>query len=143
MLKSNYDEGKELIECDYQGFLSKDMTYSCAIFPDLDGDLSLSPPPAPPVHALTAPRLAQLQNLSNTSNPAYLSLSACAIALDSTVSSDTSSTIGGGNVDLLDTFHSAMGKKVGDQDDSLYLAQLRKLQYLIEKANIQPGHRVC
>ncbi|KAJ3553768.1 hypothetical protein NM688_g3441 [Phlebia brevispora] len=42
-ISAHYDLGNEMFE----GFLSRDMTYSCAIFPTLDGDCDMRSPPLP------------------------------------------------------------------------------------------------
>ncbi|EKM53675.1 uncharacterized protein PHACADRAFT_198097 [Phanerochaete carnosa HHB-10118-sp] len=81
---AHYDLGNDM----FKVFLSKDMTYSCAIFPSLDADDKLA---------------------SNETSP----------RMGSNVVNGTS-----------------------DMPDALHDAQIRKLQHIICKADIQPGHRV-
>ncbi|CDO69847.1 hypothetical protein BN946_scf184884.g6 [Trametes cinnabarina] len=106
------------------GFLSRDMTYSCAIFPDLDGDLQ-SP---------------SLQSSPRASTP-------------SLTGSSTPSTLAGSEdppkgfaLDALHLFSaSERTDRQADVDpasDPLEAAQYRKLRHIIRKADIRPGHRV-
>lgn len=104
------------------GFLSQDMTYSCAIFEDLDSDLNTCVPqsewsgdqdlkrlPAP-----TPPTTTQEQKLNGNSNangdPHPISTSDC---------------------------HDRHQPR-----DALHEAQLRKLHHIIQKAHILPGQRI-
>lgn len=84
----------------YSGFLSEDMTYSCAIYKDLDGDLKFD--------------------------------------------ADRGEWSGGQGLKRLDrplqSFQS-FPREVKEKDE-LYEAQIRKLDHIIEKARIMPGHRV-
>ncbi|KIP09025.1 hypothetical protein PHLGIDRAFT_87325 [Phlebiopsis gigantea 11061_1 CR5-6] len=81
-ISAHYDLGNDM----FRVFLSKDMTYSCAIFPSLDADLKISN-----ARAGATPR------------------------------------------------PSPNGEPV---EDPLHDAQMRKLQHIIHKADIRPGHRV-
>ncbi|KAI0335778.1 cyclopropane-fatty-acyl-phospholipid synthase [Cubamyces sp. BRFM 1775] len=116
----------------FMGFLSEDMTYSCAIFPELDGDLR------PHVHASAASE-ASTPSLSGASTPSTLA------------GSDTAN-----NKDIAyDTVHmpplspATTRRELSDEDlqrkekeDPLAAAQYRKLRHIIRKADIRPGHRV-
>ncbi|TCD69402.1 hypothetical protein EIP91_007749 [Steccherinum ochraceum] len=83
-VSAHYDISNDM----YKAFLSRDMTYSCGIFDDLDADMSLP-------------------NARASTSIAYPLLT-----------TDTNS------------------------NDPLYDAQMRKLKYLCQRADIQPGHRV-
>lgn len=83
----------------FAGFLSEDMTYSCAIFEDLDGDM-----------------------------------------LDS-IASRSEWSGGQGLQRLGETPKVLMRSRQSDQDE-LYDAQIRKLNHILKKAKIEPGHRV-
>ncbi|KAI8994252.1 cyclopropane-fatty-acyl-phospholipid synthase [Trametes punicea] len=112
----------------FMGFLSRDMTYSCAIFPDLDGDL----------------RASSTQFLSETNTPSL------------TGTSTPSTLAGSEDIPKAFTFDAVQlvappeptitlgeGEPGGIQiDDPLEAAQLRKLHHVIRKADIRPGHRV-
>lgn len=112
-----------------QGFLSEDMTYSCAIFPDLDGDLvdgkdlqnkgsrgqgperltsSLTLPPSPP-----------------SSEPGETPSESLAIPSGVNEYSHPSRR----NTDLYDS---------SSLEDPLHAAQIRKLQHIIDKLHIPP-----
>ncbi|GJE94747.1 hypothetical protein PsYK624_109180 [Phanerochaete sordida] len=83
-ISAHYDLGNAM----FKVFLSRDMTYSCAIFPSLDADAKVA-------------------------------------------SSESSPSMGVGALDGADA-----------EPDALHDAQIRKLQHIIRKADIQPGHRV-
>jgi cyclopropane-fatty-acyl-phospholipid synthase len=86
----------------FQGFLSKDMTYSCAIFDVLDGDLEDS---------ADRGEWSGGQGLKRLGHPPL-------------------------------STHSPSHTEGQDIRDELYEAQIRKLNHIIKKAKILPGHRV-
>ncbi|KAK0529198.1 hypothetical protein OC835_004409 [Tilletia horrida] len=99
----------------YDAFLSRDMTYSCGVFPTLDADLL-----KPSLSALD-PATALLGKLAGSTNGATASAASKLAA----------ATQAAGNA-------SANEFAADDLEDS----QIRKLRMHIARANIQPGHRV-
>lgn len=117
----------------FLGFLSPDMTYSCGIFDDLDGD----------IHGAALPHSSQSipkSNLDYLSPESALHLGhklSNLIKSNSSSSSRTSNTNNTNNASpRLDVYTDP-----GPQD-ALHAAQLRKLDHIISKARILPGHRV-
>ncbi|KAJ7600817.1 CFS1-like protein [Mycena floridula] len=96
-ISSHYDISNSMFE----GFLSKDMTYSCAIFKDLDGDLE---------NGVDRGEWSGGHGLKRLGAAAASS--------------------------------SSRGPPVSQDEDQLYDAQIRKLNHIIKKAKIQPGHCV-
>jgi cyclopropane-fatty-acyl-phospholipid synthase len=94
-----------------QAFLSEDMTYSCAIYSDLDGDLREMPLLG--LNNQTARQLVTSSLLSE-STPA-----------DSNTSTSHTST-----------------RPTPPLVDTLAAAQQRKLEHIVSRARILPGHRV-
>ncbi|GJJ15179.1 hypothetical protein Clacol_009455 [Clathrus columnatus] len=90
--RNNISAHYDISDAVFQAFLSDDMSYSCAIFEDVDGDLK--------------------ENGSNYP------------------SSKVHSPV------LLEDVPTS------PESDPLYIAQLRKIRHLINKADIRPGHRV-
>ncbi|KAH9949848.1 S-adenosyl-L-methionine-dependent methyltransferase, partial [Amylocystis lapponica] len=115
-ISAHYDISNDM----FKGFLSRDMTYSCAIFPDLDGDLALSP------------KLASddAKSTTGTSTPSTLA-----------ERSPDVHELGFAKQDKTLERLSTVGAQPQDRDP-LYDAQIRKLQHIIRKADIRPGHRV-
>ena len=105
----------------HEGFLSKDMTYSCAIFDDLDGDLHSSESQSP---------------VSPTSPTSPLSRASSPTAFSSDTEDHIFSKVKAAQRCLFSAESSA------DFSDPLYTAQIRKFEHLIRKADIRPGHRV-
>ena len=93
-------------------FLSEDMTYSCAIFSDLDGDLRESP----------------LLGISNHKIRRFLSPSPPSEA----ASSDSNALAS----------HTSSTWPTPPLADTLAAAQQRKLAHIVVRARIFPGHRV-
>ncbi|KAJ7928068.1 CFS1-like protein [Mycena leptocephala] len=93
-ISAHYDISNDM----FAGFLSQDMTYSCAIFEDLDGDMK---------DGVVRSEWSGGQGLRRLGKPA-------------TSSSSIPTTT----------------------EDELYEAQIRKLSHIIDKAKIQPGHRI-
>ncbi|KIJ62576.1 hypothetical protein HYDPIDRAFT_114221 [Hydnomerulius pinastri MD-312] len=102
--RSNVSAHYDISNAMFAGFLSEDMTYSCAIFNDLDGDLA-----AGRQHE-TSWNGGQMLKRVNLTN--------------------------GGESALPST-----GDQVSPRDE-LYEAQFRKLNHVIDKARISPGHKV-
>ncbi|KAJ7095728.1 CFS1-like protein [Mycena belliarum] len=96
-ISAHYDISNEM----FAGFLSQDMTYSCAIFADLDGDMK---------DGVVRSEWSGGQGLRRLGQPG---------APVSTTSVPAEPDV-----------------------DELYEAQIRKLSHIIDKAKIQPGHRV-
>ncbi|TBU29980.1 cyclopropane-fatty-acyl-phospholipid synthase [Dichomitus squalens] len=112
----------------FMGFLSRDMTYSCAIFPELDSDLR-DPPSS---HSLS-PEEGQTPSLTGASTPATLAESEHGELLK-----DLSL-----NVYNLFAHHGEIRHAHDTEShDPLEAAQLRKLRHIIRKADIRPGHKV-
>ena len=111
------------------GFLSKDMTYSCAIFPELDADLRESPPSS----VESSPKEGQTPSSTGASTPATLA------------ESDHGDMFKEFSLNVLGLFsHHGNAQHPHDSDahDPLEAAQFRKLRHIIRKADIRPGHRV-
>ena len=117
-----------LIHLTVSGFLSKDMTYSCAIFPELDSDLRDSPKSSG-----SSPREGQTPSLTGASTPSTLA------------ESEHGDLLKDLSLNVLNLFsHHGGVRHVQDTEshDPLETAQLRKLQHIVRKADIRPGHRV-
>ncbi|KAJ3733331.1 CFS1-like protein [Lentinula guzmanii] len=133
-ISAHYDISNEM----FAGFLSKDMTYSCAIFEDLDGDLKVS-------NGLNGPIDEEvgrwsgghgLKKVGNkfTKGVPLLSLPSPPLtALANTPAIDSNR-----NIDAVDNLNS----QNVFSEDPLEAAQYRKLHHIIRKARILPGHRV-
>ncbi|KAI0770009.1 cyclopropane-fatty-acyl-phospholipid synthase [Fomes fomentarius] len=118
----------------FMGFLSKDMTYSCAIFPDLDGDLPQTQTRSQATSSGSSPRHSPSHTPSlstGTSTPSTLA--------------DSDGQHDGHKMELssFGLFHSSHRRAHDDEAESpLEAAQYRKLHHIIRKADIRPGHRV-
>ncbi|KAM5535007.1 hypothetical protein V8D89_011380 [Ganoderma adspersum] len=113
----------------FMGFLSKDMTYSCAIFPELDTDLRDSPPAS----LESSPKEGQTPSPTGASTPATLA------------ESDHGDTFKEFSLNVLGLFsHHGEAQHAHDPEahDPLEAAQFRKLRHIIRKADIRPDHRV-
>ncbi|KDR82375.1 hypothetical protein GALMADRAFT_220377 [Galerina marginata CBS 339.88] len=125
-ISAHYDISNDM----FAGFLSEDMTYSCAIFPELDGDLvegedvqskwsggqalkrlssTISLPPSPPTSEPGDKRTETFKLPSDLDQYSHPSNAAA---------SDSSSSTA---------------------EDPLYSAQIRKLQHIINKLHIPPA----
>ncbi|KAI0785790.1 CFS1-like protein [Abortiporus biennis] len=104
-ISAHYDISNDM----FMGFLSKDMTYSCAIFPDLDSDLTATS------SSISSSSSSSPQSRVSSPSPAP--------------HSRTSS-------------HSSHTQKLNTENDVLFNAQMRKLEHLIKKCDIRPGHKV-
>ncbi|TFK52469.1 CFS1-like protein [Heliocybe sulcata] len=116
-ISAHYDISNDM----FKGFLSEDMTYSCAIFDDLDGDLE----------DRTTVYSARKSDEGLTSLGLKLkSLSPGSSGDNSYASTPTlpSSPLSKSQMDL--------------KQDPLHAAQLRKLNHIIQKANILPGQTI-
>jgi len=115
------------------GFLSKDMTYSCAIFSQLDGDLSFNPSARP------APTEGRRKHSLQLPSPPYRSGETTQTSSSPDdkqpvkVSSDVDSEALIAKLHSTDTMSSESG------EDELYFAQIRKLDHIIDKLKISPG----
>ncbi|KAF8073417.1 CFS1-like protein [Lyophyllum atratum] len=107
-ISAHYDISNEM----FAGFLSEDMTYSCAIFEDLDGDLKDD------IHPSQWSGGHGLKRLTSK-------------ASSDSIKSPSRKLNGNGN-----------GHPVPPARDELHEAQIRKLKHIINKAQIRPGHRV-
>ncbi|KAF5374088.1 hypothetical protein D9615_008893 [Tricholomella constricta] len=109
-ISAHYDISNEM----FSGFLSEDMTYSCAIFKDLDGDLKGGIP---------------LSSWSGGQGLKHLTPKASYEPL----SPSRKINVNGSGLN---------GHAFPPVRDDLYEAQMRKLNHIIRKAQIHPGHRV-
>ncbi|OJT10650.1 Tuberculostearic acid methyltransferase UfaA1 [Trametes pubescens] len=117
-ISAHYDISNNM----FMGFLSKDMTYSCAIFPELDGDL----------HSPSVSRSSPTPSESRTgaSTPSTLA-----------GPDDAPKTL---QFDALSLFPApgAESDLPASSPDALEAAQFRKLRHILRKADIRPGHRI-
>ena len=126
----------------YKAFLSKDMTYSCAVFDTLDADVS-----GPLLHQLNQQTRAVLGTATNghtnsaVANGVFEPLRFTSGSTDA-VNSNTSASAR--HADLPTPPSEAEGEaRSGDRDfDELEEAQKTKLRLIIRRANIRPGDRV-
>ncbi|TFK23398.1 S-adenosyl-L-methionine-dependent methyltransferase [Coprinopsis marcescibilis] len=156
-ISAHYDISNEM----FAGFLSADMTYSCAIFDDLDGDLGRvsqrrrsegdemtsrsSPDAALPSGLKRLPRERDHLPPSPplTENSSSGSQSRAELGAASASSSSDLLSLATSQLDFGYTEHSAQASVQGDSEgerDELYLAQLRKLDHIIQRLRI-PSHR--
>ncbi|KAI0269931.1 cyclopropane-fatty-acyl-phospholipid synthase [Gloeopeniophorella convolvens] len=112
--RSNISAHYDLSDDMFKAFLSKDMTYSSAIFADLDGDLRGETP----LLKLSSEHVRELLTPSPTADAASPLSSAAS-------SSPTAST-----------------QPTPTEGDTLADAQQRKLAHIATRARIRPGHRV-
>jgi len=110
--RSNISAHYDLSDDMFKAFLSEDMTYSCAIFSDLDGDLRERP-----LLGISDHKINQLLTPSPPSEAASV--------YSNTSTSPTPST-----------WHTP------PLADTLAAAQQRKLAHIVARARIFPGHRV-
>lgn len=128
----------------YKAFLSKDMTYSCAVFDTLDADVS-----GPLLAQINQQTRAALGTATNGHpNPAAAAgvFEPLRFTSDATAHSDSTST-GVPRTDDLPTppseadAHTRAQSAAADYDE-LEEAQKNKLRLIIRRANIRPGDRV-
>lgn len=124
-ISAHYDISNEM----FAAFLSEDMTYSCAIFEELDADVKER-------HNI---------NINIISNNSALALTRNDVDDTKAVKPDDIATtaIGagtGGGVSV--PVHANPGPAPGMIVDALYYAEIRKLKHIIQKADIRKGHRV-
>ncbi|EIM81614.1 cyclopropane-fatty-acyl-phospholipid synthase [Stereum hirsutum FP-91666 SS1] len=128
-ISAHYDLSNEM----FQAFLSRDMTYSCAIFPDLDGDVVSSDRTLTSKDQLSTRLLST--NFSRTNATIHDTPSSASTSSPSSSSTPlTTST-------PISTPPSTSTPSDPDADP-LHTAQLIKLQHITKKARIFPGHRV-
>ncbi|OCH86874.1 cyclopropane-fatty-acyl-phospholipid synthase [Obba rivulosa] len=142
--RSNISAHYDISNAMFMGFLSKDMTYSSAIFPELDGDLDPIAKKlqmqlgncSPATHVTSAttspPALDDTSSLSSSS-----SSTALGEVLFDKKSTDKKSTRAKPDTDII-----GLPEHASEEEDPLYQAQMRKLRHIIRKADIRPGHRV-
>ncbi|KAI1790184.1 cyclopropane-fatty-acyl-phospholipid synthase [Ganoderma leucocontextum] len=124
-ISAHYDISNSM----FMGFLSKDMTYSCAIFPDLDGDIC-DPTPS---SLDSSPKEGQTPSPTGASTPETLA------------ESEHGDVFKEFSLNVLGLFsHDGEAQHPHDPEahDPLEAAQFRKLRHIIRKADIRPGHRV-
>ncbi|KAF9523902.1 cyclopropane-fatty-acyl-phospholipid synthase [Crepidotus variabilis] len=123
-ISAHYDISNDM----FAGFLSDDMTYSCAIFPELDGDLKSSYSSEDQDAQRRAKLLVELPPSPPSSEPNEDILPLLEVP---TAISDPPTT-----------FDATI-----PNSDPLYLAQIRKLQHIIDKLHVpgpkQSGEPVC
>jgi cyclopropane-fatty-acyl-phospholipid synthase len=135
-ISAHYDISNDM----FAGFLSDDMTYSCGIFKDLDGDLQ---PDGgikrddtvkwSSITAATAAAAADMilnQRIGRVHSP-----------LPSGGSDEWGQSTCAEDADGTDSEVTITSPRGVDQDE-LYEAQMRKIRHVIRKANIRKGHRV-
>ncbi|KAH9841488.1 Mycolic acid cyclopropane synthetase-domain-containing protein [Rhodofomes roseus] len=118
-ISAHYDISNEM----FMAFLSGDMTYSCAIFPELDTDLHESPLPTAASESSADPSA-----YSSTASP-----------------SSSEGTLSGVKISQASTrISEAAVRRTRDKDDDAELcdAQIRKMLHIVKRADIRPGHRV-
>ncbi|KAF5340613.1 hypothetical protein D9611_007425 [Ephemerocybe angulata] len=122
-ISAHYDISNEM----FAGFLSQDMTYSCAIFADLDGDLR---PTYPREVKATRNRdgIVSLKPPFSLPSPPG-SHSPSDSGLDSGEGTNVSE-------DLISKLEKSTQGQDNGTEDELYLAQLRKLDHIIAKLKI-------
>ncbi|KAI0917119.1 hypothetical protein AcW2_007338 [Taiwanofungus camphoratus] len=144
-ISAHYDISNEM----FMGFLSKDMTYSCAIFPGLDADLRSTSLPSmggigvgsPGLTGSPAQRRPSIGNSFEwTTTTGSLSHSQSTLANIHLVGLGLKDT----QLDAADgSAHPSEGRmKAMQNEDALYEAQMRKLRHIVRKADIRQGHRV-
>lgn len=129
----------------YKAFLSKDMTYSCAVFDTLDADVN-----GPLLQQLNQQTRAALGTATNghlnpsTANGVYEPLRFTADPNMNLESSNTNSTNAPSSGDLPTPPSEVEGESrtVGNDYDELEEAQKTKLRLIIKRANIRRGDRV-
>ncbi|KAF6744463.1 cyclopropane-fatty-acyl-phospholipid synthase [Ephemerocybe angulata] len=135
-ISAHYDISNEM----FAGFLSQDMTYSCAIFADLDGDLR----PTYPREVKTTRNRDGIVSLkppfSLPSPPGSHSPSDSGLDSGVDISHTPSNDLGLSKTDVSEDLisrleKSTQGRKNGEENE-LYLAQLRKLDHIIAKLKI-------
>jgi cyclopropane-fatty-acyl-phospholipid synthase len=129
-ISAHYDISNDM----FAGFLSDDMTYSCGIFKDLDGDLQ---PDGgikrddtvkwSTIAAAAAADVILKQRINRVYHPPPSSGSDARTCVD--------------DADATDSEVTTTSPRGIDQDE-LYEAQMRKIRHIIRKANIRKGHRV-
>lgn len=129
------------------GFLSSDMTYSCAIFKDLDGDLKQDKRDDLRCLELLRDANAEVFNDYNVQSDGRVHRNGDMNGL--TNGTPINISINGHGNNLANGYPQANNQTFADQnhpgsleDDELYEAQMRKLDHIINKAKIQPGQRV-
>ncbi|KAJ9479867.1 hypothetical protein PHBOTO_003353 [Pseudozyma hubeiensis] len=124
----------------YKAFLSKDMTYSCAVFDTLDADVS-----GPLLDKLNQQTRAALGTATNghDSSAAGVFEPLRFAAAANTDSSDPAANAGvrSGDLPTPPSESEAATTRASDYDE-LEAAQKTKLQLIIKRANIRPGDRV-
>ncbi|KAH9936230.1 Mycolic acid cyclopropane synthetase-domain-containing protein [Fomitopsis serialis] len=120
-ISAHYDISNEM----FMAFLSGDMTYSCAIFPELDADLR-------------EPLQSRIDTDSSSSGPSTYDSSGTLSASDDSIASDIKIAQASTRVSDVGT------RRARDKDDDAELcdAQIRKMLHIVKRADIRPGHRV-
>ena len=115
------------------------MTYSCAIFPELDGDLRPTSSSPGSHHHRHSPSSSSTPSLTGASTPSTLA------DPEAHEHHGAPKDLQLGALGLLTAAEGAFQKirtLVSDVEDPLEAAQYRKLHHIIRKADIRPGHRV-
>ncbi|KAF8827495.1 hypothetical protein HHX47_DHR4000067 [Lentinula edodes] len=135
-ISAHYDISNDM----FAGFLSKDMTYSCAIFEDLDGDLKGGEPGELKGRWNGGHGLKKLTN--GTTNGVPL------LSMPSPASKKTGLGLPSPPLTALTKTEPCtspephVAAELPSFSDPLEDAQYRKLHHIIRKARILPGHRV-
>ncbi|KAF7767913.1 hypothetical protein Agabi119p4_7156 [Agaricus bisporus var. burnettii] len=142
-ISAHYDISNDM----FAGFLSSDMTYSCAIFKDLDGDLKQDKRDDLRCLELLRDANAEVFNGYNVQSDGRVHRNGDMNGL--TNGKPINISINGHGNNLAKGYPQANNHAFADQnhpgsleDDELYEAQMRKLDHIINKAKIQPGQRV-
>ncbi|EKM79097.1 hypothetical protein AGABI1DRAFT_40653 [Agaricus bisporus var. burnettii JB137-S8] len=142
-ISAHYDISNDM----FAGFLSSDMTYSCAIFKDLDGDLKQDKRDDLRCLELLRDANAEVFNGYNVQSDGRVHRNGDMNGL--TNGKPINISINGHGNNLANGYPQVNNHAFADQnhpgsleDDELYEAQMRKLDHIINKAKIQPGQRV-
>ncbi|KAL6303901.1 S-adenosyl-L-methionine-dependent methyltransferase [Sparassis latifolia] len=153
-ISAHYDISNDM----FQGFLSKDMTYSCAIFPDLDGDLcptvdsprfvcDTTPDPSDifpalsPSGALPSPPISPDPS-SDTDTGVSTPSTLAELADQNQMCTQPDGRGGAPGPACANTSPRGAMAQMNEGEDALHAAQMCKLRHIVRKADIRPGHRV-
>jgi cyclopropane-fatty-acyl-phospholipid synthase len=147
-ISAHYDISNEMFEA----FLSEDMTYSCAIFENLDEDVKLERKLDGAVSELnTGLGLKSIRDLrtlpsgvADSGTPASPSSGGFSSDSESENAEGTGTSTPVTSIPSTPRTSSVCPEYEADsqREDPLYEAQMRKLRHIIKKADIRKGHRV-
>ncbi|PPR07764.1 hypothetical protein CVT24_003714 [Panaeolus cyanescens] len=126
-ISAHYDISNEM----FAAFLSEDMTYSCAIFPELDSDLKAGAPKVPWVEG-TALR----EHLSSTLAALKPSKKHQIDVVRGSISESYDSTSSGTTSVINNSTRCTTPASPSESEDPLYEAQMAKIQHIMDKLHI-------